>query len=208
MEFQGNLNDFSPAQLFNLIRLAGQSGVLRFEGAAGRANLSFRDGTLAHACLESQAMDLADLLKHSGLIDQGTFRMLKEAAGAVPEKELGLDLVNAGTVSCEDVLNIIRQHTEQLVSRLLTWQEGVFHFEAGAQPPDDKILLCLQLDGLVGEHLSQIAKTGQPQAATIVLTAENEPSHETVTEHTAPQSILNRFVQRIRPKASDKENCL
>jgi hypothetical protein len=204
MEFQGNLSDFSPAQLLNLIHLAGQSGILRFESAAGRASLSFRDGTLAHACLQSQPMDLADLLKHSSIIDQSVFRMLKDGAGSISEKELGLELVNAGTVSSEEVLNHIRQYTEHLLSSLLTWQEGIFHFDAGAQPPDDKILLRLHLDGLVGEHLNQIAKTYPPQAAAIALPEEKAPIDGRNAEHASPKTIIDRFIQKIRPKASDR----
>ena len=133
MALKGNLRRFTITQLLNLINLAKKTGTLVVEGPGEIARVMFRDGKLAYALIEQEDNSLAAILQRNKKITAGQCRLIKEKAGQMSDKELGLLLINAGYVSQEDILASLQQYFMNMVRRLFTWMEGFFRFDAAAE---------------------------------------------------------------------------
>jgi len=151
MALRGNLRDFTITQLLNLVNLAHKTGTLIVEGPGETARVSFRDGKLAYAQIGQEDSRLAGILYQSNKLNANQYRLIQQRAGNFSDKELGLLLINAGYVSKEDILDNLQQYSTDVVHRLFTWVEGLFHFDSEALPPADRINVRLDLENLIIE---------------------------------------------------------
>ena len=151
MALRGNLRDFTVAQLLNLINLAHKTGTLVIEGPNEVAKVAFRDGKLAFAQVGQEDNRLASILHRSNRLTTGQLRAIQVRAAQVTDKELGLLLINAGYMSQDDILNALQSYFNDIVRRLFTWVEGFFRFENDVLPPDDRIVVRLDLENLIIE---------------------------------------------------------
>ena len=163
MALRGNLRDFTVTQLLNLINLAQKTGTLILDGPSEQAYVSFRDGKLAYARVGADDGGLAQVLHRAHKLNFRQYRALSERAGKVTDKELGLLLINAGYVSQEDILQDLQAHFANMVRRLFTWVEGLFRFESGVLPPEDRINVRLDLENLIIEGSRQLREWDQLQ---------------------------------------------
>ncbi len=151
MALRGNLRDFSITQLLNLINLARKTGTLVVEAPSETARVSFRDGKLAYAQIGQEDSRLATILYKANKLTASQFKFLQQRVGNFTDKELGLLLINAGYVSQEDILDNLQQYFSEVVHRLFTWVEGLFHFDSETLPPADRINVRLDLENLIIE---------------------------------------------------------
>jgi predicted DNA-binding transcriptional regulator len=158
---KGNLRDFTITQLLNLINLAKKTGTLVIEGPGDVARVSFRDGKLAYAMIGQEDNSLSSVLQRNNKISVAQYRMLRERASRMSDKELGLLLINAGYVSQNDILTSLQQYFTGIVRRLFTWAEGFFRFETDLIPPSDKILVRIDLENLIIEGSRQLREWEQ-----------------------------------------------
>jgi len=151
MALRGNLRDFSITQLLNLVNLAHKTGTLVVEGPGETARVSFRDGKLAFAQIGQEDGRLASILHKANKLTANQYRVIQQRANNFNDKELGLLLINAGYVTQEDILDNLQQYFTDIVHRLFTWVEGLFHFDSEALPPADRINVRLDLENLIIE---------------------------------------------------------
>jgi Domain of unknown function (DUF4388) len=163
MALRGNLRDFTVAQLLNLINLAHKTGTLVIEGPSEVARVAFRDGKLAFAQVGQEDNRLASILHRSNRLTTGQLRAIQVRAAQVTDKELGLLLINAGYLSQDDILNSLQSYFNDVVRRLFTWVEGFFRFENDVLPPDDRIVVRLDLENLIIEGARQLREWEQLQ---------------------------------------------
>ncbi len=163
MALKGNLSDTSVIQLLNLIHLARKTGRLVLEREGETARVAFRQGKLAWAQLGSEESGLATILQRSRKITRNQYHLLKNKAPDMPDKELGLLLVNAGYLTQADILDSLQQYYAQVVQRLFSWMEGSFAFEAGEAPPEECITVSLGLENLIIEGMRQTEEREQLQ---------------------------------------------
>jgi hypothetical protein len=163
MALKGNLRDFSVTQLLNLINLARKTGTLVIEGKGETAWIAFRDGKMAYAQVGTEDNSLASILRMSNKISQTQFRILREKAASMNDKELGLLLINAGYLSQGDIIACLQQYFVGIVRRIFTWVEGVFHFDPEVFLPEDKILVRIDLENLIVEGSRQLREWEQLQ---------------------------------------------
>jgi len=163
MALKGNLRDFTVTQLLNLVSLAKKTGTLVIEGSSEAARVSFRDGKLVYAQLGEEDISLAAVLQRANKISASQYRILRERASRMTDKELGLLLINAGYLSQNDVLNSLQQYFTGIIRRLFTWVEGLFRFEPGEMPPEDKIPIRIDLENLIIEGTRQLREWEQLQ---------------------------------------------
>ncbi len=178
MPLQGNIRDFSPTQLLNLINLAGKTGTLTiFEGlrtadkdamghdkqAAGaeRARVAFKAGKLVYAALGGQDGSLVSVLNKAGKLTDDQARIIRERARHTGDKALALLLINANYVTQKDVVSSIQQHTLDIVYNLLTWATGPFRFEDNTLPGNDRILVPIDLENVIIEGSRRIREIEQ-----------------------------------------------
>ncbi len=151
MALKGNLRDFTITQLLNLINLARKTGTLIVEGPTETAWISFRDGKLAYAQMRHEDNSLASILHRANKFSAAQYRVVKNRAGNMNDKELGLLLINAGYVDKQEILTSVQTYFLDVVQRLFTWVEGLFRFENGILPPGDKIIVNVDLENLIIE---------------------------------------------------------
>ena len=163
MALKGNLRDFSITQLLNLINLAKKTGTLIVEAPNQVAQVTFREGKLAFARIDQEDNSLAAVLQWNKKISQAQYRVIKERASSMADKELGLLLINAGYVSQEDVITSLQQYFMNVVRRMFTWVEGFFRFETDLLPSDDKITVRVDLENLIIEGTRQLQEWEQLQ---------------------------------------------
>jgi hypothetical protein len=163
MALKGNLRDFSVTQLLNLINLARKTGTLEIEGPSDTAKIVFREGKLAYGQIGAEDNSLASILRLGNKISQTQFRILREKAASMTDKELGLLLVNAGYLTQDDILSSLQQYFVGIIRRLFTWVEGAFHFDQDNLLPSDKILVRIDLENLIVEGSRQLREWEQLQ---------------------------------------------
>lgn len=163
MALKGNLRDFSITQLLNLINLAQKTGLLIIEGPGETARITFRQGKLAYAQVGTDDGSLAYILHQTRKISASQFKLLRERAALMSDKELGLLLINAGYLSQDDILTSLQTYFVTVVRRLFTWVEGFFRFDADALPGDGKITVRVDLENLIIEGSRQLREWEQLQ---------------------------------------------
>ena len=157
MALKGNLKDFSLTQILNLANLARKTGMLQLERpATPGARLFFREGKLIDANLEGQAAEVTTLLARIGKISSEQQRAVLSQATVRTDKETGMLLINMGYVSQADILQSVRSHLLDIVYLLFTWPDGLFQFEPGILPADDRIVVPIYLEGVIMEGTRRI----------------------------------------------------
>jgi len=161
MALKGNLRYFTITQLLNLINLARKTGTLVVERPTEQVMISFRDGKLAYAQVGQEDNSLVTILYHAHKLSANQHRALKERAGSMSDKELGLLLVNANYLNQQDVLYSLQVHFVTVVNRLFTWAEGLFRFDNDLLPPEDKITVRVSLENIIIEGTRRMKELEQ-----------------------------------------------
>jgi hypothetical protein len=163
MALKGNLRDFTITQLLNLINLARKTGTLIVEGPSEKVWVSFRDGKLAYAQMGHEDSSLATVLYRSNKLTVAQHRAIKNRAGSMSDKELGLLLINANYINQQDIITSLQTYFVNVVNRLFTWVEGNFRFENDLLPPDDKITVRISLENIIIEGTRRMREWEQLQ---------------------------------------------
>ena len=163
MALKGNLRDFTITQLLNLVNLAAKTGTLVIESSGGVSRIVFREGKLAYAQIGNEDESLPAILHRSQKITRNQYNILKQRAGQMTDKELGILLINAGYVSQEDILVSLQEYFANVVQRLFACVDGNFRFETEEMPPDGKIPVKIDLENLIIEGSRQLQEWEQLQ---------------------------------------------
>ncbi len=163
MALKGNLRDFTITQLLNLINLAHKTGTLIVEASNERVLVSFREGKLAYAQIGQQDNSLVAVLQHARKLSPAQSRALKARTAGMSDKELGLLLMNANYLTQQDILNSLQTYFVEIVNRLFTWVDGIFRFEVDMLPPEGKITVRVNLEGIIIEGSRKLREWDQLQ---------------------------------------------
>jgi hypothetical protein len=163
MALKGNLRDFSITQLLNLINLSRKTGSLSIEASGQQAQMWFREGGLVFASLGNQDGHLAQVLFKAGKLSREQTRTILSRAGTTNDKRLGMMLIEAGHVTQDDILQSVRQHTQDVVFRIFTWSDGMFRFEPNVLPPEERITVPIKLENIIMEGTRRLKEWEQLQ---------------------------------------------
>jgi hypothetical protein len=106
---------------------------------------------LAYAFAGHEDNSLVSILYKAKRLSAAQHRAIKERAGNISDKELGLLLINANYISQQDIISTLQTHFISIVNRLFTWIEGFFNFQNDLLPPDDKIMVRVNLENIIIE---------------------------------------------------------
>lgn len=163
MALKGNLRDFTITQLLNLINLARKTGTLIVEGPNEKVIVCFREGKLAYAQTGQEDNSLVTVLLRANKLNSNQHRLLKERAGHMSDKELGILLINANYIDQQDILGSLQNHFTNILNRLFTWVEGLFRFENDILPPPDRITVQVGLENIIIEGSRRLREWEQLQ---------------------------------------------
>jgi hypothetical protein len=114
-------------------------GVLHVETAGTRRTIYFMEGQIVFAASSDPDDRLGERLLRDGLI---SLEQLAEAvSGLRSGKRLGTLLVEAGSLTGEQLVTGVLSQVEAIVLALFVWQEGEYRFEEGALPTEEVITL-------------------------------------------------------------------
>ena len=153
MALKGNLHDFSITQLFNLINLAGKSGMLGLENETHSARVYFKQGKLLLAELapDDGESDLATLMLDAGKITREQAKTVCQRARSRTDRELALLLIGSGYCTQRDIVQAVKAKILQTVYPLFTWTEGSFYFDPDGKPDEDRLTVTLNLEHVIME---------------------------------------------------------
>jgi hypothetical protein len=163
MALKGNLRDFSISQLLNLVNVARKTGTLVVERSQEQVYVSFREGKLSYAHGGTDAASLTMVLYHAKKLSAAQVRAINERASGMSDKELGLLLINSNYLSQQEILTSLQAYYLNMVNRLFSWGEGIFHFDNDLLPPKDKITVRINLENLIIEGTRKMREWEQLQ---------------------------------------------
>lgn len=150
MALKGNLQDFTTAQLLNLVNIARKTGVLIVEGKE-KAVVSFLDGKLIYAESDDLRGDLGQVLYRAGKLSKKQASLIDEKLKGQSDRHLGHRLIKSKLISQTDILESVRQHMLNVVYGLFSWGEGTFNFKAEPEPAATRIRIPIDLDLIIVE---------------------------------------------------------
>lgn len=142
MALEGNLKDFSLADMFRLLHSGSKSGVLHVQGTDAEGVVCFRDGLVFHAAAGGGTEPMAKRLTKAGIISD---KQLRQAQGLMKiqkkdkaNRKLGQILVDEGYLEAVVLEDFVREQVSNALFDLLRWEEGELRFD-----PDEA---CLDAD--------------------------------------------------------------
>ena len=132
---QGNLSTMSVSDLLQFLAVGRKTGMLRFDRAKIVKQIYFENGLIIGSTSSDPKEYLGQLLIHYGKLDEPKLRaalqVQREAGG-----RLGEILVSTGVLPQEDVLQVLRIRTLDIIYDLFLWEEAHFELYDNEEPPD------------------------------------------------------------------------
>lgn len=208
MALKGRLQDFSTAQLLNLINLARKSGKLDLSNPNQGAYLFFKEGRLIHASTNMEEGHLAAMLFKVGKLTQDQVAAINNQYNSSSDRVIGKYLMDARLVSRDDIVQGVKDYMLGIVYDLFTWTDGSFFFEQDALPAKDRITVPLNLDNVILEGSRRIQEAGRlqdelPDLSTIALKITDKPLRDVkltqddwrVISHIHPRNSVKQIAQ-------------
>jgi hypothetical protein len=208
MALKGRLQDFSTAQLLNLINLARKSGKLDLSNPNQGAFLFFKEGRLIHASTNMEEGHLAAMLFKVGKLTQDQVAAINNQYNSSSDRVIGKYLMDARLVSRDDIVQGVKDYMLGIVYDLFTWTDGNFFFEQDALPAKDRITVPLNLDNVILEGSRRIQEAGRlqdelPDLSTIALKITDKPLRDVkltqddwrVISHIHPRNSVKQIAQ-------------
>ena len=141
---KGTLDDFTLPDIFRLMSLSKKTGSLQVERSAGQGKVYFRDGEVYYAESSLSKEPLGQKLVKAKALTEGQLRKALDLhAGS--GKRLGEVLLEAGAVTEDDIMMVVRQQIEDAAFDLLRWELGEFLWEPGvAASPEVTIYVTVE----------------------------------------------------------------
>jgi hypothetical protein len=154
---QGNLQEFSLPNIFQLVKMSAKSGALtiRRDGESGR--VFFRNGMITYAYSSPQQLPLGERLVKVGAISQA---QLKQALAAQKKSaeasRLGGILLEQGHLDRETLETAVREQIQDTAFNFFSWTDGEFEFGAGDSPAEEDILVEMNVETVIMEGCRRI----------------------------------------------------
>ncbi|HEX9406054.1 MAG TPA: DUF4388 domain-containing protein, partial [Thermoanaerobaculia bacterium] len=129
MALEGILQDFSLADIFQLIGLQWKTGVLTLRGKDDNVTVTFLDGKVVGADSASHRIEtrLGHVLIKSGMLAQEQLSRALEIQKETLQR-LGFILTHYQIISQESLKQALQLQILQIVYRVFRWKDGDYHF--------------------------------------------------------------------------------
>jgi len=175
LALEGNLKDFSLADMFRLLASGSKSGVLHVASGRSEGLVCFRDGQVVSAALGDANEPVGKRLVSTGVI---SVKQLRQATGLMKiqkrdkaDRKLGQILVDEGYLETSVLEQALRDQIADALFELLRWNEGELRFESGAT--------CEQLDLGISVPVDAILSDAEKRLDTWRRIREKIPSGDT-----------------------------
>ncbi len=157
MLLQGNLQEFSLPNIFQLVKMSAKSGALtiRREGESGK--VFFRNGTITYAYSQPQLLPLGERLVKAGAISNAELEQaLSTQKKSGDGSRLGRILLEQGRLDLETLEQAVRAQIQDTAFTFFSWSDGHFEFSAEDTPPEEDVLVEMNVETVIMEGCRRI----------------------------------------------------
>lgn len=152
---EGNLKDFSLADVFRLLQTGAKTGVLHVDRDTVHGAVGFRDGQVYHADAGGPSEAISKRLARSGVVSE---KQLRQAQGLMKiqkkdkaNRRLGQILVDEGYLESSVLEEFIRAQVSDRLFELMRWDEGEIRFEPDEVLADADLGIAVAVDGALAD---------------------------------------------------------
>lgn len=155
MALEGNLKDFSLADMFRLLASGSKTGTLHLERPEAQGKVCFKKGRVFFASSNWNRESLGRRIVRSGVISE---KQLRQALGLqkIQKKEkadrrLGQILVDEGYLEAKVLEDFIQEQINDTLFDLFRWEEGDLRFEPDESCDEEDIGVSVSVENVIME---------------------------------------------------------
>jgi hypothetical protein len=152
---EGNLKEFSLADMFRLLASGEKSGVLHVTGSCGDGAVCFRRGEVLFASSGAADEPVGKRLVSSGAISG---KQLRQAIGLMKiqkknkaDRKLGQILVDEGYLEADLLEHVVREQIADTLFDLLRWDDGELRFESDTPCTEIDLGVSIPVDTVLAD---------------------------------------------------------
>lgn len=153
MALEGNLKDFSLADMFRLLASGGKTGTLHVEAPDAEGIVCFRDGAVYHATSGGSKEPVGKRLTRASIISE---KQLRQAMGLMKiqkkdkaDRKLGQILIDEGYLDQGVLEEFVRDQIADALFDLLRWEEGQLRFDSDTDCADADLGIAVQVESVL-----------------------------------------------------------
>ncbi len=155
MALEGNLKDFSLADMFRLLAKGKRSGVLHVSGGREEGLVCFSDGEVFFASSSDSSEPVGKRLVGAGVISDKQLRqargLMKIQKKSKADRKLAQILVDEGYLEADVLENVVRELIADVLFDLMRLEEGELRFESDAPCTDAELGLSIPVDTILAD---------------------------------------------------------
>ena len=155
MGIRGTLNTMSVSDLLQFLAAGRKTGTLKIGRGSIIKQIYLQDGLVVGSNSNDPREYLGQVLLHYGKIDesqlQAAMEIQRQSGGKV-----GVILASRGFVSQQDVAEVLRTRTLEIIYDLFIWEEADFEFFDHEPPPDDLIRIQVEATSVIMDGIYRI----------------------------------------------------
>lgn len=160
MALEGNLKDFSLADVFRLLQTGAKTGVLHVDRGEVHGAVCFREGQIYHADSGGLHEPVGRRLVRVGVVSE---KQLRQAQGLMKiqkkdkaDRRLGQILVDEGYLEAAVLEGFVRDQVSDELFDLMRWAEGEIRFESGESRAEFDIGITVSVDAVLGDTVKRL----------------------------------------------------
>ena len=156
MPILGNIEEAGLPDVLQLLSLGRKSGCLTLTDGEMQGQIYLDVGRVSYATVANRLDRLGDMLVKSGRITQQQLQSAVDEQRRSDKRQIGRILVDTGRIDRAELERFVRLQVEQAVYFLFTWKQGSFSFTGDRLPPNQPLLVSLDVEGLLLEGARQV----------------------------------------------------
>ncbi len=160
MSFSGKIEEFSLAEIIQVIGYSKRSGRLEINGNIVNLSIVFREGNAVGVIPEYNSISLGHLLITGGYIDPAglntALTVQEDEAKSGSRKQLGSILLELGMVERGILDKYLSAQVKDSIYDILSEREGTFEFVALENPPEAGSISPVDISDLILHGMREI----------------------------------------------------
>ena len=160
MSLSGQLKTMDLAEVLQWVTIGKKTGSMAFVQDKTKVFIYFRDGLIVSSRSNDPTKQLGQFLLFQGKISEPDLKRAFELhlqTGVI----LGKILVDENLVCRDDVEEVLKTRTAEVVYDLFLWEDGYFQFTAGRYNQDDLIQIKMDINSLLFEGIRRKDEWGR-----------------------------------------------
>jgi hypothetical protein len=137
MAIHGTLATMSVSDLLQFLAVGKKTGTLKFSHAKVVKGIFFENGVIVGSSTNDPKEYLGQKLIHYGKLDEAQLQLAMQAQRARGTGRLGQILINQGVLSEDEVMDVLKIRTLDIIYDLFIWKEAHFEFVVDDPLPAD-----------------------------------------------------------------------